>query len=304
MKIFTPDFTKVDPKTIAAEVQAKGFYCFDRALTEEFMNAVESDVQANRFGLNENFVRGVYVEKQYFLTHMLSVSKAFFDGVCHPIVQAVSRELLGPRFRLKAMRYYETMGRHHMQWHTDNKTDRGFAPIPGIIFIAYLSDVNDGEFQYVAGSHEWSGETAYSDYSDEEINTKYGNKVVSFRKPRGTLLIYNTYGIHRAKPSKNRSYLRKSIFFQIDNEMSNAEPVVLNAQFCKDLSPELQEFLGFGLPANYEVFPPSKLNQLPMSQMLAKNAIRWFAYRFLRFGFDHLPTFLKNRVKSIMKERV
>ena len=30
-----------------------------------------------------------------------------------------------------------------MQWHTDNKTDREFAHIPGIIFIFYVEDVED-----------------------------------------------------------------------------------------------------------------------------------------------------------------
>jgi len=34
-----------------------------------------------------------------------------------------------------------------MQWHTDNKTDKGFANIPGLIFIFYVSDVEYGQFQ-------------------------------------------------------------------------------------------------------------------------------------------------------------
>ena len=42
-----------------------------------------------------------------------------------------------------------------MQWHTDNKyydqNKKGstITKTPGLIFITYISDVNDGEFQYV-----------------------------------------------------------------------------------------------------------------------------------------------------------
>ena len=63
---------------------------------------------------------------------------------------------MGNSFRLTALRYYETYGKHHMQWHTDNKTDKEFSKFPGLIFICYLSDVNDGQFQYIKRSHLWS----------------------------------------------------------------------------------------------------------------------------------------------------
>ena len=37
--------------------------------------------------------------------------------------------------------------------------------IYGLIFIFYTEDVNDGQFQFIEGSHTWSGKKAYSDYS-------------------------------------------------------------------------------------------------------------------------------------------
>jgi hypothetical protein len=49
-----------------------------------------------------------------------------------------------------------------MQWHSDNKTDQHFADQPGIILITYVSDVDDGEFQHISGSHKWSGKAAWS----------------------------------------------------------------------------------------------------------------------------------------------
>ncbi len=47
-----------------------------------------------------------------------------------------------------------------------------------------MADVDDGEFQYVRASHNWSGERAYSDYSDEEIEENHGKDIVSFKAPR------------------------------------------------------------------------------------------------------------------------
>ena len=72
--------------------------------------------------------------------------------------------------RAKALRYYETFKGHLMPWHSDNKnTLDGYINHKGLIFIYYCEDVFDGEFRYIEGSHLWSGEKEYSDYSDEFI---------------------------------------------------------------------------------------------------------------------------------------
>ena len=115
------------------------------------VNAIESDATKSKLNLNKNEISGVYYEKQYYLTNLLAVSKRFYDFATSKLVFDVCRNCLGDKFRLKALRYYETYGGHHMQWHTDNKTDRDFAHIPGMICIFYVSDVNEGQFQYIEG---------------------------------------------------------------------------------------------------------------------------------------------------------
>lgn len=229
---------------------------------------------------------------------MMAISKAFIDYACHTKVMQICQGILGNKFRLKAQRYYETLGGHHMQWHTDNKTDKNIADIPGLIFIVYLTDVDDGEFQYISGSHEWSGQKAYSDYTDEEIDSKYSDKIISFKKPKGSIVIYNTYGIHRAKPVKDKNYLRKSLFFQVDNEIQNAEPILLNPSLCESLNAETQSYLGFGLPAHYEIFPNSDLKHHPINSHIIKKLSFWVVYRMARYCFDHLPQFCKNKLKE------
>ena len=92
----------------------------------------------SEIGLNHNEINGVYFEKQYYFTNLLTKSKTFYNFVTSKFVLDVSEKYLGNTFRLKALRYYETYGKHQMQWHTDNKTDKSFAHIPGIIFIFYI----------------------------------------------------------------------------------------------------------------------------------------------------------------------
>jgi hypothetical protein len=298
MQIFTNEFLACSEQHIQDELDKNGFFCFEKALTEEFVSAVFDSVEKNRFGINNNWIKGVYTEGQYYLTHMLAVSQAFYSYVTHEKIMQISKQILGDKTRLKALRYYETFGSHRMQWHSDNKTDKGFAHIPGIIFIAYLVDVVDGEFQYVSGSHEWSGIRAYSDYSDREIEEKYGDRVVSFQKPSGSLVIYNTYGVHRAKPAQDKNYIRKSLFFQVDAEVGSAEPILLNPSFCENLTDELKEYLGFGLASEYQIFPNSKFKDHPITLSICKDVLGWFGYRVAKKTLKLMPKFIQSKIKK------
>jgi hypothetical protein len=298
--IFTDDFLAVDSALIAKEIKSSGFFAFERALTPAFLDQIAQDVERSRFGLNANMVTGVYVNQQYFLTHMLAVSKAFFDYCTHAKVFDISQELLARPFRLKALRYYETFGGYHMQWHTDNKTDRGVAPIPGIIFIAYVSDVRDGEFQYVKGSQQWSGVIAYNDYADAYIDEKYAKDVVSFKLPRGSIVIYDTYGIHRARPVDDAQFSRQSLFFQIDAELNNAEPILVNTEFLDRAESRIATYLGFGLPGHYPVFPQSNLTTLPMSHATCAPLLRWMAHGVALKAWQAVPSPLRVLVKGAL----
>jgi ectoine hydroxylase-related dioxygenase (phytanoyl-CoA dioxygenase family) len=151
-----------------------------------------------------------------------------------------------------------------MQWHTDNKTDMEFSISPGLIFIFYVSDVAEGEFQYIEGSHNWSGHTAYNDYSDQYIEENHADAVRSFKYPKGSLVIYNTYGVHRAHPVKNRSFVRKSVFFQVDGDLSNSEPIIINTALHHKREEWVEKLLGFGLRGDYKVFPVTGIKGLPV----------------------------------------
>ena len=190
-----------------------------------------------------------------------------------------------------------------MQWHTDNKTDKKFAKIPGLIFIFYVSDVDDGEFQYIKGSHNWSLESGHSDYSDAYVEKNYKDKIKSFKLSKGSLIIYNTNGIHRAKPSLNKNFIRKSVFFQIDGKIENSEPIIVNTEFIvfKTDNKTLM-LLGFGKPSNYNLYPSTTLKTLPINNKIIFNFINYFLYRLLRKAYNLFPKVLREKVKKIIKK--
>lgn len=265
--MFTQKFLSLDADTVKKALAEDGVFAMDGAMTADAIAAIAQDVAENRTGFNRNGITGSYYFHQFYLCHMLAVSRTFTRLVTHPKVFDITERIIGPDFRLKALRYYETYGHHRMQWHTDNKTSRAYAQIPGIIFIAYISDVADGEFQYVKRSHRWSGENAYNDYSDAFVAQNFAADIARFKGAAGTIIIYDTYGIHRASPVEQPDFVRKSLFWQIDREVGKAEPILLNPEFLEASDSRTLRYLGFGLPTGYERFPHTDVRTIAADQM-------------------------------------
>jgi hypothetical protein len=262
-KIFSEHFSMIKSSDILSSIEQKGFYFYEKALSDEFLEALEQEIEPHRFNINENKPSGVYSTGQYYFINLLLISQSFYDYLTSDVVRDICLRYFGNNFRLKALRYYETGGRFRMQWHTDNKTDRSFAEIPGLIFIFYVSDVEDGEFQYIEGSQNWTGQKSYNNFEEDYINDNHSDKIRSFKAPRGSLLIYNTYGVHRAKPSQDSLMTRKSVFFQVDKELTDSEPILLNTSLHKNQSDWVEQFLGFGLAQKYKVFPTTNYRMVP-----------------------------------------
>ena len=300
--IFTEDFENVSADEIINQIELNGYYAFEKALSNEALNEIEKMAKESTLNFNQNNISGVYKEKQYFFTNLLTVSKSFYDFVTSKLVLDICEKYMGNSFRLTALRYYETYGKHHMQWHTDNKTDKEFSKFPGLIFICYLSDVNDGQFQYIKGSHLWSSKRDFNDYSDEFIEQSHKQEIENFKYPRGSIIIYNTHGIHRAKPVMSSNFIRKSIFFQVDNITNNSEPILLNTSFIDKIDNKISMFLGFGRPANYKIFPETSLNTLPLNINFIIKIVKYAPYRLMRGLFNFSPNFIKKIIRDFGKK--
>jgi ectoine hydroxylase-related dioxygenase (phytanoyl-CoA dioxygenase family) len=272
-EIFSKEFLEQDFKLISDEVKKNGFLSIDKALSDNFINSVINDVESCGLSLNTNNIAGVYFThgSQFYLTHMLAVSKSFFDYCTHEKILDICTNYLGNEYRLTSLRYYENLGGQTMQWHTDNRyydeNKKGDTHTikPGLIILAYLSDVDDGEFQYVKGSHLWSVENQYNDYSNDYIEKNYSKDVVGFKKPKGTIIIYNTFGVHRAKPTKNKNFVRKSLFIQVNRDISHSEPILVKTEYLNKFDERIKLFLGFGKRAGEKIYPSTNLYTMPIN---------------------------------------
>ncbi|WP_075533656.1 phytanoyl-CoA dioxygenase family protein [Candidatus Pelagibacter communis] len=302
MNVFTQEFLNCDNKKIVNEIKTKGFFKFENALTQDFINNIIDDVKNADLSLNKNNIAGVYFThgNQFFLTHMLAASKNFYNYCTNLKVINFCKEIFGNLFRLKALRYYENFGGQHMQWHTDNRRydrDKGetHTTAPGIIFLAYLSDVEDGEFQYIEKSHIWSGENTHHDYTVDYVEQNFKKDVVGFKGKKGTILIYNSWGVHRAKPTNNKNFVRKTLFFQVEKDTSQSEPILLNAEFLNNLNDDVKMFLGFGKKATNDVYPNTDIYTMPLNKKTFKIFYKWILSRLVLY----IPGFLRKKIRKI-----
>tara|TARA_Y100000590_G_scaffold278500_1_gene312633 strand:- start:952 stop:1893 length:942 start_codon:yes stop_codon:yes gene_type:complete len=302
-QIFSKKFLSLDQSLISEELKKNGFFCCENALTSNFLNNINKDVADSGLSMNTNNIAGVYFThgNQFFITHMLAVSESFFNYCTNNKILDICSNYLGDKYRLKDLRYYENFGGQVMQWHTDNrfydkeKKGETHTTSPGLIFLAYISDVEDGEFQYIRGSHVWSGEYKHHDFTQEYIQKNYKEDVVGFKKPKGSILIYNSWGVHRAKPTVNKKFTRKTLFFQVDKDINHSEPILIKTEFLNKIDDRLKLFLGFGKKADLKIYPETNLYTMPMNKKTFVPILKWFI-SLLAFK---LPGFLRKRVRKL-----
>ena len=75
MLLFTSEFQAVDINEVVGDLNEKGYFAFPSALTKNTVTTIESDSTKTKINLNSNLIAGVYSEKQYYQTKLLSVSK-------------------------------------------------------------------------------------------------------------------------------------------------------------------------------------------------------------------------------------
>jgi len=304
--IFNEKFINIDNRTIASELKNEGFFFIESALNTNFLDSLFTEIDNNKFSVNENWTSGVYTEKQYFVKHLLGCSKSFYYLSSSSGIFDICDEFFNSEYRLKAFRYYETYFNHKMGWHTDNKISKkvgnGFSEIPGIIFIVYLDDVKDGEFQFVKKSHKLSNVDAYNVYTDKQILEEFQNNIVSFKGGKGDLIIYNTYGIHRAKPViSNKNFVRKSLFLQIDANLTSAEPSLINPSYFDRLDNKTLKYFGFGLSTESRTYPDTNIKRLPIKIFFKEIFLSYIPYKLPIVFYMMCPKIIRQFFKKFLK---
>ena len=303
--MFKKDFLKISPIEITKKIKSSGFFYYEEALSEKFINSIKESFSSSDLSLNINYLSGVHTKTQYFNTNILAISKAFYKLCTSKLILNIcSLFLESSYFRLKAVRYYETFKNNKMRWHTDTKTSKKFSEIKGLIFIIYITDVYDGEFQYIDGSHKDSKNFKKNDFTYEEISKLYSQKnIISFKGKKGSIIIYNTAGIHRANPDiKSKKSPRKSLFFQVDLS-TNSETIIINPSFINPSQKEIFYYLGFGEKNTYDSFPSTTIEDLPFKKFLYRVIIPWLLGQPKALLRKYLSNDFKLKLKTFFNKK-
>lgn len=308
--MFSKNFLDLNNEDIVKEINVNGFFCCTEAVNSNIVEKLEEELSGKEFGVNKNYVSPVYCNDQYFFTNAMAYSKTYFDLITSYKLRSISRIKFKNYFRLKCQRYYETFFGHHMNWHADNVDNDGkIHNNDGLIFIIYVNDVFDGEFQLIQNTNlEKDISQRTINYTDAFVDKNYKSQIRNFKMKKGSIIIYDSWHIHRAKPISNSKYKRKSIFFQVDANEKNAEKLLLNPQFFnRDLEndKELFSYLGFGaqtcfapVPNTSIVFLPVKKNLKLINELLVaavKKSAKNFVKKFLTY--DQISNYYNKKNK-------
>ncbi len=197
---------------------------------------------------------------RHMVQDVLMLEQGFVDVAIHPLVIDILSAYIGSEFQLVEAKGWKTLAiiKDFHGWHGDAWYDQSqTAEIPREVKLAvYLSDVKTGAFNYIKGSHR-KKHPRY--YRTAEITSFPTSHIVEAVGQAGTGILFDTSGIHRQGIPVLEP--RKAIFLnyhhpgvplqQEDIAYYRYHPLLLNAAFLGNLSPQDQFILGFGDKRHY-----------------------------------------------------
>jgi Phytanoyl-CoA dioxygenase (PhyH) len=277
--VFNLDFLNISTSRIVDDLKNKGYFVAEEALKKQYIDELLQEVDFNHILVNNNDVGVVISQNIKFFTHCLASSKKTYDIITSRKVLDLCKEYFDDNYKLTNHRVYQVNQKAHMPWHTDNNLQSGKQLVakhnmPGLLFLFYFSDVTTNAFQYLKDSHKWSSQYDHEIYlSDDFIDTNYKNDILSFPMKKGSLIICDIHGIHRAEPFQDDNYKRTTLLFQVDQVGSeyvgHGEKNLVNTEYLDNLTPEVMDYLGFGFPRTYPAFPNSSVATLKPQDIFA-----------------------------------
>lgn len=304
--MFTSQFLNKDLEEIFLELNKNGFVEIENVFNEKTLQLLDETILSNKDVINVNNLSGGYTENYFFISHFLTLSKEFFNFCISESIFTICKKYLGEKFYIRSSRYYETRAaknnRNIMGWHTDNKNSLGYAENRGLVFLLFLNNSEGGETQFIRGSQNWSDKNKKNYFFVNENSKKLD--IVTVKTIKNKLLIYDSRGVHQAKISKNKSFLRKTLFLQIDLPLvdkkftseRNCEQIFINSEFLKKPTKELEYFLCFGVKHKANN-PFTSLKEMPYELLTVKKYSSFFFYRFYKYLLGILEG-IKRRIKN------
>ena len=261
------------------KIENEGFCCIPNFLSQKEMDIFMPEVNDRFNRLSNNGAIGhVRAGTQKYLQHTLMTHKGVLDLYLNPFLIEIAEKFSQQPVHLQDYRIYQNLKGCKMRWHVDNKqtTLEGESKLlnhRGLIIIIYLSNSPHGSFQFVRKSHKWSSEKKMEDWESEEKN--FYRDIVTFEENAGACIIYDTKGIHRAKPFM-KGEPRTAFFAQYAPISSpTGEPIIIDTGMLKNLTDKQMQVLRFGRIASAKTWPiPHDYEQTSSFKSFVKNLIR------------------------------
>lgn len=267
--MFNLNFISASTSEIVNDLKTKGYFVFEQALTEQYVDELLQEIDFEQILVNTNDVGVVIASDIKFLTHCLANSKKAYDVITSRKVLDICKGYFTDSYKLTNHRVYKTSKKGHMPWHTDNNLQSGKQlsakhNMQGLLFLFYLSDVTTNAFQLVKKSQNWSRDYQHEIYlSDSFIESNYSQDVLTLPMKKGSVIVCDIHAVHRAEPFKDEDYTRYTLLFQVDQVGSeyvgHGEKNLVNTEYLDNVTSELMDYLGFGFKRNYPAFPNSSI---------------------------------------------
>ena len=192
---------------------------------------------------------------------VLLLAQGFVDLALHPLVKQILLRYLGPSYQLTEAKGWKSLPtrRDFHGWHGDMWYEqKESAPIQREIKLGmYLTDVRSGAFNFIKGSHQ---KQHPRHLNKDEVGALPLSQLVELKGAAGTVFLFDTSIIHRQGVPMLEP--RQAIFYAYHNSNVPLQeedvayyryhPLLLNAAFLGNLSPEDQRILGFGDKTNFQ----------------------------------------------------
>lgn len=294
--------SKINLDEINSSIKENGYYFIEDFLDISAIDSISKELKLWNVKLNSNDLSPVYNRASMFYSNALAESKTLFNFLTDKSIIDICNNIIGSQFRLKAHRVYNLSKNYKFPWHTDNKSVDVKNDSNGIVFIIYMDDVKDGETQVIKGSHKYSHKYNKSNLDNSFVNKNFKDDIISLYGNKGSLIIFDQSIIHRGKPITSSKINRSAIFFQIDNNMENAERLLLNSEFLNKKDIEIyKNIFGFGKKASFPVSPDTtSLKTIPPKHLalIFFKIPFWIALYFTNIFRSKMPNFIKNYIKN------
>src|SRR6266446_4195513 len=247
---------------LLSELETNGLVVLPTIVGADQLQEMQAAFEARLRHLRWNNCDGYQRTETYRLMveDVLLLAQGFVDLALHPLVKDILLRYLGPTYQLTEAKGWKSLPtrRDFHGWHGDMWYEqKENAPIKREIKLGmYLTDVHSGAFNFIKGSHQ---KQHPRHLNKDEVGALPLSQLVELKGAVGTVFLFDTSIIHRQGVPMLEP--RQAIFYAYhDSKVPLQEedvayyryhPLLLNAAFLGNLSPENQRILGFGDKTNF-----------------------------------------------------